>query len=246
MTDVLQIRINPDPVIEHHPINDNYFAVVVDDFLLNPDEVVAFGQSQNDGFEIPEGSYPGLVLDLDETVAIDLQQFLRTRISRIFPFTRSGIETSFMLSMATLQPGDFTWSQRLCHTDPRVGPGRDNYAMLVYLFDNPELGGTGFYRYRDRNFWHSMDARQRDDPDAGLSIIETRYPMFREPPKYMTESNEVAELITMLPAKFNRMVCYSGNIPHSAFIKDPSLLTGDCATGRLTLNCFASTLPKNR
>ena len=243
---MLNIRINPDPVIEHHPINDEFFAVVVDDFLLNPDEVVEFGKSQRDDFEMPERSYPGLVLDLDEMVAGDLKQFLRTRISKIFPFARSGIKTSFMLSMTTLQPEDFTWIQRLCHTDPRTESGRDNYAMLVYLFDNPELGGTGFYRYRDQNFLQSMVARQRDDPNGGLSIIETRYPMFREPAKYMTDSNEAAELITMLPAKYNRMVCYCGDIPHSAYIRDPSLLSGDCATGRLTLNCFASTWPKNR
>ena len=244
MTDALKIRVNPDAVVEQHPINDELFAVVVDDFLFNPDDVVDFADAHSSEFEMFERSYPGSTLDLDELSVWELHQFWRSKLSRRFSFTRGDINDTWQLSLTTLQPEDFTWIQRLCHMDPRTAEGRDNFASVIYLFENPELGGTGFYRYRDRKFWESMYARQLDDPRGGLSIVETRYAMFREPPKYMTESNEVAELLAMIPAKFNRMISYSGDVPHSAFITDASLLSEDCKTGRLTLNCFVSVWPK--
>ncbi|MFC1740835.1 DUF6445 family protein [Pseudomonadota bacterium] len=147
-------------------------------------------------------------------------------------------------SLATLQPDEFTWIQRLCHSDPRLEPGRVNYAALLYLFEKPEMGGTAFYRWKDKEFWQDMSVRQRDDPNAGLDLLEEKFQMFRDPPCYMTESNEAAELLDMVPAKFNRLVFYSGDLPHSAYIEDPALLVADPTEGRLTLNCFVSAIPK--
>ena len=129
--------------------------------------------------------------------------------------------------------------------DPQLDPLRVNIALMVYLFHNPDLGGTGFYRYRDIKFWQSMVHKQMDDPNGGLSIVQTRYGMFLEPSKYPGESDQAVELLTMIPARFNRMICYPGNLPHSAYIPDASLLSTDCKKGRLTLNSFASVWPKN-
>ena len=85
---------------------------------------------------------------------------------------------------------------------------------------------------------------QREDPDAGLDILRERFQMFRDPPCYMTGSNEAADLLEKVPAKFNRLIFYSGDLPHSAYISRPELLSTDPSTGRLTLNLFASAWPK--
>jgi len=244
VTESLKIRINPDAVTEQVPINDKFFAIIVDDFLLNPDELLEYAKTHRSEFEISQRSYPGEVLDLEPGSVEQISRFWRSRLSRVFSFARSGIKDSCQISLTTLQPKDFSWIQRLPHTDPRSDPGKENIALLVYLFDNPDLGGTGFYRYRDIKFWESMKPKQVDDPDGGFSIVETRYPMFGDPPKYPSESNQAVELITMVPAKFNRMLCYSGDILHSAYIPDASLLSEDCSRGRLTLNGFASVWPK--
>ncbi|MFT5139964.1 MAG: hypothetical protein ACI9H8_002225 [Lysobacterales bacterium] len=244
MSNHFKIRVNPTAVIERLPINDQFFAIVVDDFLLNPEEVVEYANSHRADFEKPQRGYPGEVLDLEPQSLELLFQFWRTGLSRIFSFARSEIEDSCQISLTTLLPEDFSWIQRLPHTDHRRDPGKENIALLVYLFDNPELGGTGFYRYRDEKFWQSVSRKQINDPHGGLSIVETRYPMFRDPPKYPGESDQAVELITRVEAKFNRMVCYSGDVPHSAMIPDASLLADDCLTGRLTLNAFASVWPK--
>ena len=106
------------------------------------------------------------------------------------------------------------------------------------------MGGTGFFRWKDPQFWQEMTAMQRDDPGAGLDILQEKFKMFRDPPCYMTGSNEAAELLDQVPARFNRMVFYSGDLPHNACIGNPDLLSSNPAAGRLTLNCFVSALPK--
>ncbi len=68
--------------------------------------------------------------------------------------------------------------------------------------------------------------------------------MFREPARYITDSNEIAELLHAIPARFNRLIVYPGDIPHSAYIEKPELLTSEISEGRLTLNCVANVLPR--
>ena len=118
-------------------------------------------------------------------------------------------------------------------------------AGLLYLFDKSEMGGTGFYRWMDPGFWREMTLLQRENPEAGIEVLRRKFQMFRDPPRYMTESNEAAELLDMVPARFNRFVFYPGDLPHSAFISDPDLLSGDPESGRLTLNFFVNALPAN-
>ncbi len=239
------LQINPGLEIQVSKINDDHQCVVIDDFLLNPQEAIAFACASQHSFVMLERAYPGVVLPVDNALLGEMNRFIQRELSRIFPFCRGGIRFHTQYSLATLQPEDFTWVQRLCHSDPRLEPGRDNYAALLYLFDNPEMGGTAFYRWKGKAFWLEMTAMQRDDPDAGLDLLKEEFQMFRDPPCYMTDSNEAAELLDVVPAKFNRLVFYSGDIPHNAYIKNPGLLSADPADGRLTLNCFVSALPKN-
>jgi hypothetical protein len=91
-----------------------------------------------------------------------------------------------------------------------------------------------------------MAQKQIDDPDGGLAEIQARYPMFEGPAKYPCGSDEAVEQITEIKAKFNRMICYSGDAPHSANIPDASKLSTDVSSGRLTLNAFASVWPKQK
>jgi len=240
----MHLQLNPKLEIQVAPITDRQLGVVVDDFLLNPQDAIDHAREHAADFTMLERAYPGVVLPVDDNLLQPLYTFIQKELSRIFSFCRGGIEFHTQFSLATLQPEEFTWVQRLCRPDPRLAPGRINYAALLYLFENPDMGGTGFYRWKDAAFWEEMTALQQDDPEAGLATLRERFQMFRDPPSYMTDSNEAAELLLELPARFNRLVFYSGELPHSAFIRDPSLLSADPARGRLTLNCFVSALPK--
>ena len=73
--------------------------------------------------------------------------------------------------------------------------------------------------------------------------MKEQFATFRAPPRYMTDSNEIAEKLYTVPPRFNRFVFYSGDMPHSAAITAPDLPSDDPRKGRLTLNLFFSVLP---
>jgi hypothetical protein len=54
----------------------------------------------------------------------------------------------------------------------------------------------------------------------------------------MTASNAFFEKVATVPARWNRMIFYTGTIFHSGEIVHPQLLSDDPRTGRLTLNGF--------
>jgi len=240
----MKIELNPDFVIEAKHITDSSVCVLIDDFLLNPHDLIEYAKRNRDGFRLQERAYPGLVLPLEVEIMAVMKRFIRSEMSRVFDFLRGNIKLDANLALATLKPDELSWIQRLCHTDPRTDPDRRNFASVLYLFDNPELGGTGFYRWKDIEFWQQMSTKQIEDPDAGLDVLQDRFQMFRDAPCYITQSNEAAELLDMAPAKFNRFIFYPGDLPHSACISNPELLSKQPDKGRLTLNCFVSAIPK--
>lgn len=241
----MHLRINPSLEIQLVRLADGVTCAVVDDFLLNPGEAVDFAAAQAERFEEQERAYPGRVLPVAGASLDEPNRFLQRELSRLFAFCRGELGLQVRFSLITLQPEACSWIHRLPHTTPPLAEDRVTYTAVLYLFDNPELGGTGFYRWKDPEFPAQMTALQCDDPDAGLERLRERYPMFREPARYVTESNELCELLDHAPARFNRLVFYSGEVPHSAWITRPDLLTGDPRTGRLTLNWFLSAVPKS-
>jgi len=244
LTTLPRIEINPDPLIRLEQVTDEHSCVVVDDFLKNPHAIVDFCCAHADEFSIPEHSYPGLLLSVSDDAMSDITRFIHTTMGKTFSFLKGGMTTSNFFSMATLQPDQLSNLQRLCHTDPRQRGDRRNFAGLVYLFEDERLGGTGFYRWKEREQIEEATALDLDDPNNALTFLQERFPTYKQPPSYMTESNEIAELLQAIPARFNRLIFYSGDLPHSASIAMPELLSEDFRRGRLTLNCFASVVPR--
>ena len=238
------IEVNPAPAITVQPITDSDACVIVDNFLSNPRELVEFAAAHAAAFEPQQIGYPGTLYDVPASATDDIQRFIRSYMSRRFSFFKGDIRTSTYLSMATRQPEELGPLQRLPHSDPRTDPTRNNYAALVYLFDDPLLGGTGFYRWTNRELIERATAMEIDSAGSSADFLARHLEMYRQPPCYMNGSNEVAELLLEIPARFNRLLFYSGDLPHSAHIPHPERLSSDFATGRLTLNCFASVRPK--
>ena len=234
------LEINTGAEIQARQVDGDTLCLIVDDFLANPGAMVDFAVANAEHFEVPTNSYPGHVLDIAPKSTGPLQRYIRREMRQHFPFLRSGLELMTLMSMTTLQPSELSNLQRLCHTDPKSGGGRSNYAGLLYLFDDETLGGTGFYRWHDRKIIEQATAFELQDPAKALEFLKERFPTYNEAPCYITESNEIAELIDMVPARYNRWIFYSGDTPHSAFITSPHKLSKDFSKGRLTLNCFAS------
>ncbi len=244
MSSLPQIEINPDLPIRVEQIADGHVCVIVDNFLKRPHDIVEFAASNADAFSTPKVGYPGLLFTIDDNAMTDVYRFIRSRMGQQFSFLKGGMGLSTFLSMATLQPGKLANLQRLCHSDPRDRMDRQNYAALVYLFENEALGGTGFYEWKERELIEQATVLESEDPAKALTFLQEHFATYRKPACYITESNEIAELVSKIPARFNRMIFYSGDVPHSAAIASPELLTKDFSKGRLTLNCFATVRPR--
>ncbi len=238
------IRLNPDPQIRQHKICDDVFCVIVDDFLADPQSLIDYAVENAERFFIPEFGYPGVLLNLDTSVLEDFHRFILRRMGRMYSFLRSRATLGTGLSMTTFRPEQLSTFQRLCHIDPRTEVGRRQYAALVYLYANEDLGGTAFYRWKQPEVMMRALELESQDPAAAAEYLAERTLVFREPPCYITSSNELVELIDVVPARFNRFVFYSGEIPHSGHIASPELLSEDFRRGRLTLNCFANVFPR--
>ncbi len=240
-----RIRINTDARIQRQEISADQHCVIVDDFLQDPHGLVEFAAHHAGEFSIPQrGNYPGILYRVDGDAMIDIYLFIRSKMTKHFPFCRGNMSLWTNLSMVTLQPDELSHRQRICHTDPNSSPGHAIYAGLLYLFENEDLGGTGFYRWRERELVHKAKAIEREDPGKGKAFLQEQFPTYRKPARYMTGSNEIAELICTIPARFNRLIFYSGSVPHSGNIAAPELLSKNIRKGRLTLNIFADVLPK--
>jgi hypothetical protein len=237
-------EIDSKPEISRVEIANGNFCLVVDNFLRDPQEAVTYARAKAEDFELQESGYPGMLLLADASKLADIYSFVRRNLSREMGFCRGGIKLSTFFSMVTLSPEELNWAQRSCHTDPQTDVGRANFAGLLYLFKDRRLGGTGFYQFRNRATLERATAIGASDPAGALHYLQKHIPMYREPPRYLTESCEVAELLTIIPAQFNRLIFYSGDIPHSAYIEEPELLSDDVDVGRLTLNLFASVVPR--
>lgn len=239
-----KIPINSDATIRREAISAEHECVVVDGFLERPDELIEFAARHTDEFSNAESAYPGLLLRVDGDAMTNIYGFIRSEMTRIFPFCRGDLVLWTYLSIVTLRPDQLSFLQRLCHTDPNTRPGRASYAALIYLFRNKRLGGTAFYRWRKPKIMQKVVDVERNQPGSGLGYLQEHVPAYRNPARYMTDSNEVAEHLHTISARFNRLIFSSGELPHSAAIAAPDLLTRDVHDGRLTLNVFASVLPK--
>ena len=241
---VPRIWINTDASIRREAISEDHHCVIVDDFLQNPRELIEFAANNAVQFSTAKSHYPGLFTDVNDDAMTDIYRFIRSKMTKHFPFLRGDLKMSTFLSMVTLRPDELSTLQRMCHTDPAPDSGRTPYAALLYLFENEELGGTGFFNYwRKHQLLKKVENIALEDPDKAEEFLLENFPTFRKRAKYMTESNEIAELLCTIPARFNRMIFYSGQIPHNAAITAPELLSNDCGKGRLTLIVFADVLP---
>lgn len=207
---------------------------VIDNALLNPMAWREFAMASRAAFEdAPHNAFPGPELRLPDAVSAPLARFFDEHLRRAFDARR--IERMYArLSMVNRAPAALQPWQWQPHIDQlTTAPGQVVAASVLYLFDDPALGGTSFYR-------------PRRDAEATLAMIEDSSVLpaaafaakHGVAPGYLTASNHWYEKIGSVPAAFNRLIVYSGTLFHSGEIARPDLLADDPATGRLTLNGF--------
>ncbi len=209
-------------------------VVVLDDVLLDPDALVALACRHRDAFApATSNAFPGPELPLPESVIGAWTECFMLHACKALGVRRVR-EASGRLSIVTLAASRLGPLQRLCHRD-RLGTvaGEMPAACVIYLFDNPLLGGTAFYRPRQGAAeTETLMQRAAELDDDGF----TRE--FSTPPGYLTGSNRWFEQTAVVPAAYNRAIFYRGDRFHTSHIERPDLLSDDPVQGRLTMNGF--------
>ena len=224
----------PDIIPQVLPIPGGNVCLVFDDILLEPDRWRSRAAEFGEQFEPPKhNAYPGRELRLPDTVTAALLDTVSPWLRHHFGIARI-VDGYCRLSMVSLAPEQLTPAQSLCHRDRlQAKPGMLPLASVLYLFDDPSLGGTHFFR------------PLVDDAVLTRLLVDSNRmeaePFFRHyglVRGYMTDSNAYFEKVLTVPARRNRMIVYPGMQFHSGNIARPEAMSADPLLGRLTFNGF--------
>jgi hypothetical protein len=225
---------NPRPKIRVLPLYDHENLVIVDDLLLEPEKTVALARQRRAQFsDAQHNLFPGPELDLPYEMAQAFDQFIVEHVRKPLGARRVDLLAT-RLALAVLQPPQLQNLQRVCHRDtvPQAGM-QGTGAMVLYLFNDTRLGGTGFFRQK------CSDA---EFTDMVLKARVTTRDDFSERtgagPGYAIASDRLFEKIYTAEPAWNRAIFYHGTVLHSADIHSPELLRDDVEQGRLTVNAF--------
>jgi len=232
---------NPAPRVSAVPIAPGEFCIVVDDALANPEGLV--GRAAMQDFRPPQGfPYPGVIVDAPPAVSAMVGNYFAQYVRGSLGGRRT-LSTTVRLSLVTLSPHELRPVQWQCHRD-RLGPAPHDLrlaGMVAYLFRDTELGGTSFYRSL-----LSDEETERMINDAGRMSAAEFSARYGLEAGYLSGSNRFFERVAQVPAAWNRMLFYNGDLFHSADIAAPARLSADPRTGRLTLNGFFTCRPAAR
>lgn len=228
------LNFNPQPRIERVALGPGLFCLVVDDALSQPDRLREFAVAQREQFlHAPFNAYPGIELPMPADASAQLDEFFRRHIRSLLGGRRT-VRTNCRLAMVTTPPSQLEARQCLCHRDSAwIEPQHMIAASVLYLFEDPALGGTGFYLPRKSP--SETDLLVHDSSTLGNEEFFAKHRIARG---YMADSNDHFEHVGRVAAKWNRLVFYDGRLFHSGEVGAAQALSGDPMTGRLTLNGF--------
>jgi len=231
---------NPSPRLSAVAIAPGESCIVVDEALANPEGLIDWATHQR--FVAPDFAYPGLLVDAPPSVSSMVgdyfAQHARSRLGG-----RRTLSTRVRLSLVTLSPRELRPVQWQCHRD-RLGAlpqGLRIAAMVAYLFRDGALGGTSFYRSL-----LSDEETERMINDAGSMAAREFSERYGLEAGYLNGSNRYFERLAQVPAAWNRMLFYNGDVFHSGDIAHPERLSAEPRGGRLTLNGFFTCRPSAR
>jgi hypothetical protein len=225
---------NPEPRLSVLRLGAGHTVVVADEFLLEPLALVDAAKRHVHAFApTPQNAFPGPELPLPESAMAGWSAALSGLAAS--SLGQGPVRRAFgRLSLVTLQAWQLAPVQRVCHRDRLdTSAGEASLASVVYLFDNPRLGGTAFFV--PRGDAASTEAFMRATVEQGHEWLDQQLP---GPRGYMLTSNAHFECVGVVPAAFNRAIFYRGSGFHTSHIEHPELLSVDPAQGRLTMNGF--------
>ncbi|WP_160154332.1 DUF6445 family protein [Microbulbifer sp. ALW1] len=217
--------------------NEKNTVVVIDDFLESPEELVAFAKASSFApwpIAAERKGYPGVRASAPPEHAEQIMSRLDAVVREQFALAPEKKLTIHQetLNLITVPEEELGPLQRAPHFDTSA-PGL--YAILLYLCDETH-GGTGFYRHRSSGYETITPERV----EHYLDCCYLEFNKYRRPQKYCFDSDDLFDKVGFVPARFNRVVIYKGNLLHSANILSDKSINSCPVEGRLTANLFVS------
>jgi Family of unknown function (DUF6445) len=230
------VSFNPRPQVQVLRLATNSCCYVIDDVLRSPEQWQRYAIERQEQFVSADASgYPGVSLAVEAGGGYAMRDFFNCHLRRKFDARRT-VHTLGRYSLVTLAPEQLRPGQWLCHQDPAdVDPSLSRQACVLYLFHDSALGGTSFY---EPTRSAAETSQLLTDADQMNSTQFTERYGIR--PAYLCDSNAYFRRVATVPARWNRVVFYSGALFHSGQIEVPERLSADPTTGRLTVNFFFS------
>ena len=228
------VLFNSQPRIERIDFSDGQFCLLVDEALREPEQLRDYAVARREHFRHAGfNAYPGIELPVPPQASAALEEFFRRHVRDLLD-ARRNVRMNSRLAMVTVPGAQLQARQWLCHRDSAwIDPRHCIAASVLYLFDDPSLGGTSFYAPKLAP--PAIDVLIHDSSTASNEEFARKYQLA---PGYMAESNAYFERIGRVEPKWNRMIFYDGRTFHSGEVGSPRALSGDPMRGRLTLNGF--------
>jgi hypothetical protein len=225
---------NPSPRIESVPLFDGQRCFVIDDALLEPERWIDYAaQRWHEAAIAPFNAYPGPELRMPDEISAQLDAYFAQHIRALLDARRT-LRMYSRFAMVTHAPAQLEPRQWICHRD-RMGvpPEQRVAASVLYLFRDPDLGGTSFFRPRRPAAEIDLLVHESGTSDRAGFSARTGIA-----PGYLTTSNIWFEKMATIAPRFNRMIFYDGFLFHCSDIPHPEKLDPDPRRGRLTYNGF--------
>ncbi len=212
-------------------------VICIDNFLADPLRLVDFAKASTFApyaAAAQRKGYPGVRAAAPAELGLALREKIDSIVRREYEISpeRSIKPLQDALCMLAVPEVELGPLQRIPHFD---ASSPYFFATLLFLCD-ARHGGTGFYRHNLTGY--EAITPERADHYLDISYDELNSKLVER--RYFSDSNEVFTKIGFVPAEFNRLLIYRGNILHSANILSDTSITTDPAVGRLTANIFFS------
>lgn len=232
MPDTIE-RLMPNPARRVQEItigNEQNPALIIDDILLSPSEIVQF--ANRSCFQpVTKDLYPGIRAMVDPLCFKDVIDALENKLRQTFTLLNAGSPkpafTAF--SLATMTADTALPIQRIPHFDTS---DNNQLALIIYLSQH-DHGGTAFYRHTATGFESITNERS---PQYARTLKQEAYKHGLPDKSYITDSTTMFTRTLQVDYRFNRAVIYRSNLLHSGQLKGS--LSADPMQGRLTANAF--------
>ncbi len=223
------MQINPNAQVRIERMGGLVPVLFVDDFYLNPDEVRSAALTGK--YDMATALYPGrhaaLGGDGGRPVLAHICRIISLLGGQNFPADKA--MTDF--SIVTVRPSDLLMIQKHPHVDPV------SMAGILYLTPENTQGTCLFFN----RFLGKFALTTPEDHAAHERLLQ-EYGETHEPHGYQIDENPMWERIGTIEPRYNRLVCYPGNVFHSMDIRDISP-ADNMETVRLTQRFFFDVAP---